>query len=74
MRIATIALANGASGNYAVHDPRIKQRHLKVAIHDYYFASRLKLVKPGGIVAFITSRYTPDKVNDEALDRGCDAQ
>ncbi|MGH9835543.1 MAG: hypothetical protein ACRD9Y_21185, partial [Blastocatellia bacterium] len=54
---------NAPFGNYAVHDPRIKERHLKAAIHDYYFARSLKLVKPGGIIAFITSRYTLDKVN-----------
>jgi N12 class adenine-specific DNA methylase len=48
---------------HAVHDPRIKERHLKAAIHDYYFARSLRLVKPGGIITFITSRYTLDKVN-----------
>jgi N12 class adenine-specific DNA methylase len=58
-----LALSNAPFGNYAVHDPRIKERHLKAAIHDYYFARSLKLVKPGGIIAFITSRYTLDKVS-----------
>ncbi|MGH9937966.1 MAG: Eco57I restriction-modification methylase domain-containing protein, partial [Blastocatellia bacterium] len=58
-----LILGNPPYGNYAVHDQRIKQRHLKAAIHDYYFARSLKLVKPGGIVAFITSRYTFDKVS-----------
>ncbi len=58
-----LAISNAPFGNYAVHDPRIKERHLKAAIHDYYFARSLRLVKPGGIVAFITSRYTLDKVN-----------
>jgi N12 class adenine-specific DNA methylase len=58
-----LAISNAPFGNYAVHDPRIKERHLKAAIHDYYFARSLRLVKPGGIIAFITSRYTLDKVN-----------
>jgi N12 class adenine-specific DNA methylase len=58
-----LAISNTPFGNYAIHDPRIKQRHLRAAIHDYYFARSLKLAKPGGIVAFITSRYTLDKVN-----------
>ncbi|MCI0392946.1 MAG: hypothetical protein MOB07_29795 [Acidobacteria bacterium] len=58
-----LALSNAPFGNYAVHDPQIKDRHLKAAIHDYYFARSLRLVKPGGIIAFITSRYTLDKVN-----------
>lgn len=31
------------------------------AIHDYYFVKSLKLTRPGGLVAFLTSRYTMDK-------------
>lgn len=58
-----LIVSNVPFGNLAVHDPQIKQRHLKAAIHDYYFARSLKLVKPGGIIAFITSRYTLDKSN-----------
>ncbi|MGH9766456.1 MAG: hypothetical protein ACREAB_03400, partial [Blastocatellia bacterium] len=58
-----LVLSNTPFGSYAAHDPRIKERYLKAAIHDYYFARSLKLVKPGGIVAFITSRYTLDKVD-----------
>ena len=58
-----LVISNIPFGNYAVHDPRIKERYLKAAIHDYYFARSLKLVKPGGIIAFITSRYTLDKVD-----------
>ena len=58
-----LVLSNTPFGSYAVHDPRIKERYLKAAIHDYYFARSLKLVKPGGIIAFITSRYTLDKVD-----------
>src|SRR5262245_160459 len=58
-----LIIGNPPYGNYAVHDPLIKQRHLKAAIHDYFFARSLKLVKPGGIIAFITSRYTLDKAD-----------
>ncbi len=47
--------------------PRVKvfNQGFEAAIlpNDYYFARSLKLVKPGGIVAFITSRDTLDKVN-----------
>jgi hypothetical protein len=57
-------ISNVPFGNLAVHDPKIKQRNLKVAIHDYFFARSLKLVKPGGVIAFITSRYTLDKLNN----------
>ncbi len=56
-----LVLSNTPFGSYAVHDPR--KRYLKAAIHDYYFARSLMLVKPGGIIAFITSRYTLDKVD-----------
>lgn len=58
-----LALGNVPFGNVPIHDPRIKQRHLKAAIHDYFFARSLKIMKPGGIVMFITSRYTLDKVS-----------
>jgi N12 class adenine-specific DNA methylase len=58
-----LILGNPPYGSYAVHDPRIKERHLKAAIHDYFFARSLRLARPGGVIAFITSRYTLDKVN-----------
>ncbi len=58
-----LILSNVPFGNHGIHDPQIKHRHLKAAIHDYYFARSLKLVRPGGIITFITSRYTLDKTN-----------
>jgi len=58
-----LAVGNVPFGNVPIHDPRIKERYLKAAIHDYFFVRSLKLVKPGGIIAFITSRYTLDKVD-----------
>lgn len=57
-------ISNVPFGNYPVHDPSIKTKYLKAAIHDYCFARSLQLARPGGIVAFITSRYTLDKLND----------
>lgn len=36
------------------------------ALHDYFFAKTLDRVRPGGIVAFVTSRYTMDKAGDKA--------
>src|SRR5207248_6625388 len=36
-------------------------KSLSRAIHDYFFAKSLEKVRPGGVVAFITSRYTLDK-------------
>jgi N12 class adenine-specific DNA methylase len=35
------------------------------ALHDYFFAKSIDRVKPGGLVAFVTSRFTMDKLNDK---------
>ncbi|MGE0883123.1 MAG: SNF2-related protein [Blastocatellales bacterium] len=56
-----LILSNVPFGNYAVHDPHLKQAFLKASIHDYFFARSLSLARPGGVIAFITSRYTLDK-------------
>ena len=58
-----IVLSNVPFGNYPVVDRTIKESGLKKNIHDYFFVKALSLVKPGGIIAFITSRYTLDKKN-----------
>ena len=59
--------ANGVDnvpfGDYAVHDPAMKP-HLTRAIHDYFFAKSLEKLRPGGVMALITSRYTMDKQGD----------
>ena len=57
-----IAVTNVPFGNYPVADPAIKQKHLKQGIHDYFIVKMLEAVRPGGVVAVITSRYTLDKV------------
>ena len=36
---------------------------MKACIHDYFFAKAVALTRPGGVIAFITSRYTLDKKN-----------
>lgn len=36
------------------------------ALHDYFFAKSIDRVKPGGLVVYVTSRYTMDKLNDKA--------
>ncbi len=56
-----LVISNIPYGSYGVADAIIRDRFLKASIHDYYFARSLRLVKPGGIIAFITSRYTLDK-------------
>jgi N12 class adenine-specific DNA methylase len=56
-------LGNVPFGDYAVHDPAIKYP-LTRAIHDYFFAKSLEKLRPGGVMALITSRYTMDKQAD----------
>jgi adenine-specific DNA methylase len=46
-----------------VHDPAIPKQ-LTRAIHDYFFAKSLEKVRPGGVMTFITSRYTMDKQDE----------
>lgn len=60
---ADVVLSNVPFGGYGVSDSTFKaaQKFLLERIHDYYFAKALQLVRPGGIVAFITSDGTLDK-------------
>ncbi|WP_018983996.1 hypothetical protein [Salinimonas chungwhensis] len=51
-------------GNYSVFDPDYAQYGYK--IHDYFLVKNIDKVKPGGIVAFITSTGTMDKADDAA--------
>lgn len=59
-----LAISNVPFGNYPVHDPRFNDQ--KFSIHDYFFAASLDHVRPGGLVAFITSHYSLDKTNSSA--------
>ena len=55
-------------GNFGVHDAQWRTKpYLTDPIHNYFFAKSLQLVRPGGIVAFITSRYTMDSHGKAAL-------
>jgi N12 class adenine-specific DNA methylase len=61
-----LAVGNPPFGDYGVHDPTIKcapsvKRACRNSIHDYFFVKSLEKVRPSGIVAFVTSRYTMDK-------------
>jgi hypothetical protein len=56
-------VGNVPFGDYAVHDPAMKHQ-LTRAIHDYFFAKSLEKLRPGGVMALITSRYTMDKQAD----------
>jgi N12 class adenine-specific DNA methylase len=57
-------VGNVPFGNYRVHDPSYP-RHVTGAIHDYFFAKSLDKLRPGGVMALITSRYTLDKQDDK---------
>ena len=54
-----IAVGNVPFGNYSIPDKRYDKSH--PLIHDYFFMKTLDKVRPGGVVAFITSKGTMDK-------------
>lgn len=56
-----VAIGNIPFGQFKVSDKRYDK--LNFNIHDYFFAKTLDKVRPGGIIAFVTSRYTMDKQN-----------
>jgi N12 class adenine-specific DNA methylase len=56
-----LIISNIPFANVPVHDPETKDRRLRECVHDYFFVKSLSLLKPGGVLAFITSRYTLDK-------------
>jgi N12 class adenine-specific DNA methylase len=56
-----LVISNVPFGNYKVCDVSFKEPYLRSAIHDYYFAKSLRVTRPGGVIAFITSRFTLDK-------------
>ena len=56
-----LAISNVPFGDYTVHDPRWNE--YKFSIHDYFFAAALDKVRPGGLLMFVTSRHTLDKLD-----------
>lgn len=56
-----LAIGNVPFGNYSLHDKRYDKHHF--LIHDYFFARTLDKVRPGGLIAFVTSKGTMDKQN-----------
>ena len=58
-----LAIGNVPFGQYKVNDPAYNK--LGFNIHNYFFAKALDQVRPGGVVAFVTSRYTMDAKNPE---------
>ena len=59
-----LAVGNVPFGNYKVNDKAYNK--LGFSIHNYFFAKAIDQVRPGGIVAFVTSRYTLDSKDSTA--------
>lgn len=59
-----VAVGNVPFGDIRVYDKKYNKENL--LIHDYFFFKSLDMVKPGGVVAFITLKGTLDKRNDTA--------
>lgn len=58
-----LAVGNVPFGDYKVNDKPYNK--LGFSIHNYFFAKALDQVRPGGVVAFVTSRYTMDAKSPE---------
>lgn len=68
-----LAVSNVPFGNYAPFDAKLNPR--KFPIHDYFFVAAAERVRPGGLIAFVTSRGTLDKQYThlrDTLARSCD--
>lgn len=59
-----VAVGNVPFGDFSVFDKQYNKDNL--LIHDYFFSKSLEMVKPGGVVAFITSKGTLDKLDETA--------
>ena len=59
-----LAVGNVPFGNYKVNDKAYNK--LGFSIHNYFFVKAIDQVRPGGIVAFVTSRYTMDSKDSTA--------
>lgn len=56
-----VAISNIPFGDYKPYDARLKKWNF--VIHDYFFAAALEKIRPGGLILFITSKGTLDKVD-----------
>jgi adenine-specific DNA methylase len=50
-------------GNVPFADVKLDYRGQKLSLHDFFFAKSIDALKPGGVLALVTSRYTLDKQN-----------
>ena len=56
-----VAVGNVPFGDYKLYDPKYNKYNFR--IHDYFLAKAVDQIRPGGIVAFITTKGTLDKAN-----------
>src|SRR6202020_1457971 len=54
---------DAAIGNVPFADVKLDYRGQKLSLHDYFFAKSTDALKPGGVVALVTTHYTLDKQN-----------
>lgn len=69
-----LIIGNVPFGNITIKSDR-RYRHLKPSLHDYFFLRALDEARPGGLIIFITSRFTMDAQDNrvrEALDERAD--
>ena len=59
-----VVIGNVPFGDYRVSDKAYDKLGFK--IHDYFAVKSIDKVKPGGVVAIVTSKFTMDKINDKA--------
>jgi len=64
-----VAISNVPFGNYQVFDPSFKKDKKKFthAIHNYYFVKTMEELRPGGVLAFITTHETMDAPSSKPI-------
>ncbi len=54
---------DGVIGNVPFADVKLEHRGQKLSLHDFFFAKSIDALKPGGVLALVTSHFTLDKQN-----------
>ena len=54
---------DGVIGNVPFADVKLEYRGLKLSLHDFFFARAIDALKPGGVLALVTTHFTLDKQN-----------
>jgi len=62
-RDSRLPAIDAAIGNVPFADVKLEHKGQKFSLHDYFFAKSVDALKPGGVLALVTSHYTLDKQN-----------